>query len=126
MQYIKSIKATALNRGKPRIWLEHNLSPYGFERGNPVRVNYEEDRIVIVAFPETAELRHHGLWESTKQSDRRIVAGRTRNGKDIHIFDLTCGTNYQDCLRAGHSKLAVYCLDNGVLVICNDKGSAKT
>lgn len=118
MKYIKSIKATALNRGKPRIWLEHNLSPYGFERGNPVRIDYEEDRIVIVAFPES--------WESTKQSDRRIVAGRTRNGKDIHIFDLTCGSNYQDCLRAGHSKLAVYCLDDGVLVICNDKGSAKT
>ena len=118
MQYIKSIKATALNRGKPRIWLEHNLSPYGFERGNPVRVDYEDDRIVIVAFPES--------WESTKQSDRRIVAGRTRNGKDIHIFDLTCGSNYQDCLRAGHSKLAVYSLDNGVLVITCDNRSEKT
>ena len=122
MMYIKSIKATALNRGKPRIWLEHDLSQYGFERGNPVRIDYEEDRIAIVAFPES--------WESTKmqclQSDRRIVAGRTRNGKDIHIFDLTCGSNYQDTLRDGHSKLAVYCLDNGVLVITCDTWSAKT
>jgi len=119
MKYIKSIKATALNRGKPRIWLEHDLSQYGFERGDPADITYENDRITIVAYPTAY------IHPDDKQPIRRIVAGRRRNGKDIHIFDLTCGTNYQDALRGGHSKLAVYCLDNGVLVITCDNRSAK-
>ena len=118
MTYIKSIKATALNRGKPRIWLEHNLSPFGFERGDPVGIYYDDDKITIIAFPVRND------WD-TKRNDR-IVAGRRRNGKDIQIFDLTCGTNYQEGLRNGHSKLAVHSLEHGVLVITCDDRSAKT
>jgi len=120
MTYIKSIKATALNRGKPRIWLEHDLSPFGFERGDPVGIYYDDDKITIIAFPV------NDYYSVQHKTINRIVAGRRRNGKDIQIFDLTCGTNYQEGLRNGHSKLAVHSLEHGVLIITCDDRSAKT
>jgi hypothetical protein len=75
MDILKPIKATAMNRGKPRIWVERDLSSYGFKRGTPVTISVESDRILITA----------------DSSGKRIMAGRTKpNGSEVHILDITC------------------------------------
>jgi len=92
MDKLKSIKATAINRGKPRIWLERDLSAYGFKRGTPVNIVVLTDRIIIDA----------------NSDGKRIMAGRTKpNGSELHILDITCSEEARESIRMGCAKFQI-------------------
>ena len=104
MNTLRPIKATAMNRGKPRIWVERDLSAYGFKRGTPVNVAFLSDCIIITADP----------------SGSRIMAGRTKpNGKELHILDLTCSQEQRESIRMGCAKFKVEA-EQGRVVISAD------
>lgn len=93
METLKPIKATAVNRGKPRIWIERDLSKFGFRRGTPITITVSPEFgcIIIEADP----------------SGDRIMAGRTKNGKELHILDITCSHEAREAIRKNCAKFAV-------------------
>lgn len=103
VELVCSIKGTALNKGRARVWIERDLSAYGFERGTPIKVEFESNYIAIVAKPISG-------------ADRR-VAGRTRNGKDIAILDICFDNAEREAMFKGAAKLNVHALAHGLLVI---------
>tara|TARA_R110000803_G_scaffold63907_1_gene124647 strand:- start:203 stop:532 length:330 start_codon:yes stop_codon:yes gene_type:complete len=87
-----TIKATASNRGKARIWVEsHKLVAYGFSRHATISVDHNADGIVV----------------RLDENGNRRVAGRERNGKSISILDLGCSHDYRESIRLGRDKFVV-------------------
>ena len=104
MDILKPIKATAMNRGKPRIWVERDLSAYGFKRGTAVNISVLTDSIVISAI----------------ETGSRIMAGRTKpNGSEVHILDITCSQAERESIRMGCAKFQVEA-EHGRIVISAD------
>ncbi len=104
MDKLKSIKATAMNRGKPRIWLERDLSAYGFKRGTPVNIMVLTDSIIIDA----------------NSDGKRIMAGRTKpDGRELHILDITCTQEARESVRMGCAKFQIEA-EQGRIVISAD------
>jgi len=104
MDKLKSIKATASNRGKPRVWLERDLSAYGFKRGTPVNIMVMPSCIIIDA----------------NEDGKRIMAGRTKpNGNELHILDITCSEEARESIRMGCEKFQIEA-EHGRIVISAD------
>jgi hypothetical protein len=92
MKTIKSIKATAMNKGRARIWIEGDLSEFGFVRGTPITITVGNGRVVI----------------ASDVNGKRIMAGRSRAGKkDIQILDICMPQAERELLRMGCSKFTV-------------------
>jgi hypothetical protein len=104
MDKLGSIKATALNKGKPRVWLERDLSAYGFRRGTPVNIMVLTDCIIIDA----------------NESGTRKMAGRNKpKGGEVHILDITCSPEARESIRMGCAKFKVEA-EQGRIVISAD------
>ncbi len=114
MDILKPIKATAMNRGKPRIWVERDLSAYGFKRGTAISVQFLSDCILITADG------YQGLDIDLIDGSKRIMAGRTKpNGSELHILDLTCPQAEREAIRMGCAKFKVEA-EHGRIVISAD------
>jgi hypothetical protein len=92
MDIIKRIKATAMNKNRARVWVEGDLSKYGFVRGTPVTITVCSGGIQINADSE----------------GKRIVAGRERGGKSIAILDICMPIAEREAIRLGAAKFTVY------------------
>lgn len=94
MHHLSSIKATAMNKDRARVWVESTqLAVYGFDRHTPITIQIiEGDRIDITVDPVGA----------------RKVAGRERNGKSIQILDICMPPALRDSIRNGADKLQVW------------------
>ena len=100
---LMSIKATAMNKGRARIWLESaKLSQYGFVRGAPVTITINEPCKQIEVYLDS-------------QGDR-IVAGRERNGKTLSILDICIPHAVRESIRGESLKFNVYA-SRGALTI---------
>ena len=89
---VATIKGTAMNRGKPRIWLEkQEKAMQGWKRGDAYTVTIISSMIVIKRDPK----------------GDRAVAGRSRNGKNICILDLTCSEEQRQSILNGSDKFTV-------------------
>jgi len=102
---LKPIKGTALNRGKPRIWLsERDLSAFGFEWKTPVNIVWATDCITILK-------DEHG---------KRKMNGRLNpKGKSLALLDMTCSHEQRESIRMGCAKLKVEA-EHGRIVISAD------
>jgi len=95
MEYLTSIKSTAMNKARARVWLESNkLADYGFARHTPIKIELitSAGYIRVTADPN---------------GDRK-VAGRERNGKAIQILDICMPVETREQLREGADKFRVY------------------
>ena len=98
---LMSIKATAMNKGRARVWLESSkLGAFGFTRGTPITVTVYSSRIVVSVDPR----------------GDRIVAGRDRGGKSISILDLCMPNAQREAVRGDSAKFSVYA-EQGLLTI---------
>ena len=115
MDILKPIKATACNRGKVRIWLsERDLTPYGFEWGTPIKVQFLTDCILITADG------FQGLDLSLMDGKATIMNGRKgKNGKDLQLKDMTCTEAQRESIRMGCAKFQVEA-EHGRIVISAD------
>jgi len=101
MEHFSTIKGTANNKQRARIWVESaKLVNYGFARHTPVTVYWHSDRIVV---------------EADADGERK-VAGRERNGRSISILDLCCDQSQRAAMFKGADKLDVFA-EPGKLVI---------
>jgi hypothetical protein len=101
MKTIKSIKATAMNKGRARIWIEGDLSEFGFVRGTPITITVGNGRVLIAADTE----------------GKRIMAGRSRAGKkDIQILDICMPQAYREAIRFNCSKFTVSASQGFIIV----------
>jgi hypothetical protein len=104
MNYINSIKATAMNKDRARIWVETpKLAQYGFSRHTPITItiNKAERTITITADAD----------------GDRVVAGRVRNGKAIQILDICMPQVDREELRAGADKFNVYARAGQIVIV---------
>jgi hypothetical protein len=94
MDIIKRIKSTAMNKGKARVWVEGDLSAYGFERGTPI----------------TITVLQGGIQITVDSNGKRIMAGRTNKntGKSIQILDICMPNSEREAIRCGAAKFTVY------------------
>lgn len=105
MDTLKPIKATAMNRGKPRIWLsERDLTPYGFQWGSPINVTFCSDCIIITLDPAG----------TTKMNGRK-----SKTGKELQLKDMTCSHEVRESIRMGCAKFQVEA-EQGRIVISAD------
>ena len=105
MDLLKPIKATAMNRGKPRIWLsERDLTPYGFSWGCGIDVTFLTDCIIITLNPEGA----------SKMNGRK-----SKTGKELQLKDMTCTEQQRESIRMGCAKFQVEA-EYGRIVISAD------
>jgi hypothetical protein len=102
MDKLASIKATAMNRGKPRIWLsERDLTPYGFQRYTAIKVTFLSDCIIITA----------------DNDGGRVMNGRTSpKGKHLQLLDMTCSQEVRESIRMGCAKFQVYAEVNRIVI----------
>ena len=99
---LMSVKATAMNKGRARVWLESaKLAQYGFVRGASISVRIDSDRIVVCL----------------DEDGDRIVAGRERNGKAISILDLCMSQGLRESVRGDSAKFNVYASEGMLIVV---------
>ena len=105
MELLKPIKATAMNRGKPRVWLsERDLTPFGFEWGSPINVQFLTDCILITLDPAG----------TSKMNGRK-----SKTGKLLQLKDMTCTESQRESIRMGCAKFQVEA-EHGRIVISAD------
>ena len=85
---LMTIKGTALNKGRARVWIERSLSEFGLSRHTPITISFESDCIVVTADP----------------NGKRKVAGRP--GKEI--LDICFPVSERDAIFHGADRLAVF------------------
>ena len=101
MSYLYSVKATANNKQRARIWVERDLSAFGFVRGTLLDIQIQSDRIRISADP----------------MGKRKMAGRTKaDGTEIHILDLCMPQEIRERLRAGCERFNVYAAQGEIII----------
>jgi hypothetical protein len=104
MKTLKPIKATAMNRGKPRIWLsERDLSMFGFRWGSPITVSFLSDCIIITLDPD----------------GKSKMNGRKGKNGDLQLKDMTCSQEVRESIRKGCAKFQVQA-ETGRIVISAD------
>jgi hypothetical protein len=104
MNYINSIKATAMNKDRARIWLETpKLAQYGFSRHTPITITIDmADRTITIDIDPDGD---------------RVVAGRVRNGKAIQILDICMPHADREHLRYGADKFNVYARHGRIVIV---------
>ena len=85
---LMTIKGTALNKGRARVWVERSLSEFGLSRHTPITIVFESDCIVVTADP----------------AGKRKVAGRP--GKEI--LDICFPVEQRAAMFGGSDRLAVF------------------
>jgi len=96
-----SIKATAMNRDRARVWVESSKLPaYGFVRHAAISVDVSDTAITVSLDP----------------AGSRKVAGRERGGKAISILDICMPVSQRDAIRGGSDVFSVSITD-GLIVI---------
>ena len=88
MVQVMTIKGTALNRGRARLWVERDLSEYGFTRGAPISIDILPTGVVV-------RLDDNG---------KRKVAGRP--GKAI--LDICMPLEQREAMRDGCERFVVH------------------
>ena len=96
-----SIKATAMNKDRARVWVESaHLPLFGFVRHAPIDIVIGSDQITVTLSP----------------SGSRKVAGRVRNGKAISILDICMPVSQRDAIRSGRDTFTVT-ISQGLITI---------
>lgn len=104
MDFINSIKATAMNKDRARIWVETaKLAQYGFTRHTPITI--------------TVDKAEHTITIAANPDGDRVVAGRERNGKAIQILDICMPHADREELRAGADKFNVYAQQGRIVIV---------
>ena len=102
MKCLYSIKATARNKDRARVWVERSdLGTYGFARGVRIDIAIGSDSIVITANPE----------------GKRKVAGRVKpSGDEIQILDICMPLPQRELIRGDSERFNVF-VEQGRIVI---------
>lgn len=96
-----SIKATAMNKDRARVWIESAaIQAYGFTR---------HARYDLQIFPDAISIK-------LDPNGSRAVAGRVRNGRAISILDICMPCAQRDSVRGSASTFSVSVSD-GLIVI---------
>jgi hypothetical protein len=92
---LRTIKGTAMNKGRARVWLEvpqSEIAAYGFARGERIEIEFYENHITARAL----------------EQGRRKVAGRVKNGKTICILDICFDDAQRSAMFKGARELQVW------------------
>jgi hypothetical protein len=109
MNLLNTIKGTALNKDKARVWVESSkLANYGFTRHAPITITLHTHNFSGIGY--------RGITIKLDDAGSRKVAGRERNGKSIQILDICFPIAQREAMFNGAEKLNVH-IDHGIIVI---------
>ena len=101
MEKLNTIKGTAMNRDRARVWVESpKLAAYGFTRGASIAVEFGRKAMYVTI---------------TDDGDRK-VSGRSRGGKDLSIIDVCFSDDVRRDMFGGAARLDVWVEQDQIVI----------